>query len=356
MGAGHPSEEEQDWDVVEETLPVTVEHLEQSKPGAWQIFLDHMGSCLPGIHVSSSGDRGVVALALASTLTLQQQVQLLRGTCNRVSLAMTASLSTLRHGNQGFLPMLSHSLPAKARDTSQFQALATLREIELGELKAHRESHEQDVNSSVSACEKMGAMLCELRGLREAMVQRRFVRIDTRRKKAKELLGLLGEVRERLQQLQVRKAELFRARRSRACRAEKDTRDNSPGAEPVLVFRGKHRLRINRHSYAASLCCVRFEPCVPGGSSSNASGDSHGVPQNFHQLLLSRFEEHLFHIWVRALNPTLEMVEAKDRSAAVIPWRDVPALVQRLQLGLIDAADLIQQMHARLCKTPMLAA
>jgi len=106
----------------------------------------------------------------------------------------------------------------------------------------------------------------------------------------------------------------------------------------LLVFRGGHQLRVGKDSTSpgapsAGLVWVRFEPALPpveGG----------GRP-------IRKFADLLCCVWLGVLanEHAQRGVQGRRQGAlAVVPGSRVPVLVRRLDVALLDVAEMTQQV------------
>ncbi|CAE7238650.1 unnamed protein product, partial [Symbiodinium necroappetens] len=113
-----------------------------------------------------------------------------------------------------------------------------------------------------------------------------------------------------------------------------------PGAG-VLLFRGRHKLRISPCTGSQGvepMYCIRFVPFLPGALCRDAAKEA---PLQWQ--LVIRFQDLICRIWLRALGPALA---AGASAAATVPRHEVPGIIHRLQMGLLDAADLLKSVVA----------
>eukprot|EP00435_Cladocopium_sp_Y103_P020289 s1505_g4.t4 len=232
-----------------EVLPLTARDLLDGNSAAWQVFLDYAASCFPNVGPLAQED---FSLALAEEEILEAGEQ--------VALATKDSLEKLK--DQSLYNALG--APVELLKRCELEATQTLMELQLSLLRKSRDQLLEALQDAVASQEQAGAMLCEIRRLKEATLERR-AQGQTRR--ARRLLEETEAAVQRLKDCRQQKIRLARARKARLCRAEDVTGRLSVG---VLVFRGRHRLQIQRCQgpgvplTPSSLCWLRFEAAAPG--------------------------------------------------------------------------------------------
>eukprot|EP00435_Cladocopium_sp_Y103_P020143 s1505_g4.t3 len=318
-----------------EVLPLTARDLLDGNSAAWQVFLDYAASCFPNVGPLAQED---FSLALAEEEILEAGEQ--------VALATKDSLEKLK--DQSLYNALG--APVELLKRCELEATQTLMELQLSLLRKSRDQLLEALQDAVASQEQAGAMLCEIRRLKEATLERR-AQGQTRR--ARRLLEETEAAVQRLKDCRQQKIRLARARKARLCRAEDVTGRLSVG---VLVFRGRHRLQIQRCQgpgvplTPSSLCWLRFEAAAPGRtvmlSDSGLEEPEESPPSPEWR---RRFEESLCHLWIRAVDANL--AEAK---ALLLPFSEVPSLIHRLQVGLLQAGEFLQAVALQRIQTVQL--
>ncbi|CAK8999575.1 unnamed protein product [Durusdinium trenchii] len=248
----------------------------------------------------------------------------------QIAAATTAALQKLQT-QELFTALGASSL---LLESSEAEATVTLRALQLQLLRKSSDSMLQALQEAASSADQASTMLFEISELKKALQKRRA---EGQGRKAQKLLEETEAAVARLKECHRQKTCLLRARKARLCRAE-DVTSLSAG---VLVFRGRHRLGIQRCQggplTAASPCWLKFEAATPGALPGVSDDyEEHG------QAWRRRFEEALCHLWIRKVDQQL----AESRSA-LLPFSEVPSLLHRLQVGLLQAGDFLQAVAAQ---------
>ncbi|CAE7366563.1 unnamed protein product [Symbiodinium sp. CCMP2592] len=329
------SDTEEDTEAGEEedeeaAIPVTARALQHSEPEAWQVFLNYAAATF-GLLCDRARQESGMALCAKTA-----KVNLLGAACKEVSESTSLSLQQLRCSGEGPLPRASRAAGA-LQEVCEVKALIALQELELELLRKSKDTVLEALQHAASSSEKAGALLLDLRRLREVATKRHLARKAAKQAKAQALLMPLEAAIERLKACQQQKSSLLRVARARICRAVECT---GPGAG-VLLFRGRHKLRISPCTGSQGvepMYCIRFVPFLPGALCRDAAKEA---PLQW-QLVL-RFQDLICRIWLRALGPELA---AGASAAATVPRQEVPGIIHRLQMGLLDAADLLKSVVA----------
>ncbi|CAJ1357836.1 unnamed protein product [Effrenium voratum] len=300
-------------------LPLTARDLQEGHHDAWQVFLAYAASAFPEIGPSAGEDFG---------LALEEGQ--LRRAVEEAARSTKEALQQMRDLKKG-LPSALHAAPALRR-SCEAQAMVSFRQLQLELLRTSKQAMLQALEEEVASSEQAGSVLCEIRALKEAAAERQLQR-RRRSAEARRLLEDTEAALARLRSCQRRKALLLRGRKARICRAEEVTGT----CVGLLVFRGRHRLRIQRcpggQLGPESLCWLRFEACAPG-----MMDNAEEAPESWRR----RFEEALCHLWIRQVDTSLA-----ESKGSVLALKEVPDLLHRLQLGLLRAGDLLQAIASQ---------
>lgn len=310
-----------------EVLPLTARDLLEGYSAAWQVFLAYAASCFPNVGPLAQED---FSLALAEGEIAEAGEQ--------VALATRDSLEKLKDPQSLYNAL---GAPVELLKRCELEATKSLMELQLSLLRTSRVQLLEALQDAVASQEQAGAMLCEIRRLKEATLERR-AQGQTRR--AQRLLEETEAAVQRLKDCRQQKIRLARARKARLCRAEDVTGHLSVG---TLVFRGRHRLQIQRCQgpgvplTPSSLCWLRFEAAAPGRRALSDGLEEKTMASPSPEWR-RRFEESLCQLWIR--NVDANLAEAR---ALLLPFSEVPSLIHRLQVGLIQAGDFLQAVAAQ---------
>ncbi|CAK8999539.1 unnamed protein product [Durusdinium trenchii] len=290
-----------------------------AKTACARVFLAYAASCFPNVGPRAREDFG---LALAEGADAEAG--------EKIAAATTAALQKLQT-QELFTALGASSL---LLESSEAEATVTLRALQLQLLRKSSDSMLQALQEAASSADQASTMLFEISELKKALQKRRA---EGQGRKAQKLLEETEAAVARLKECHRQKTCLLRARKARLCRAE-DVTSLSAG---VLVFRGRHRLGIQRCQggplTAASPCWLKFEAATPGALPGVSDDyEEHG------QAWRRRFEEALCHLWIRKVDQQL----AESRSA-LLPFSEVPSLLHRLQVGLLQATATCRERRVQ---------
>lgn len=329
------------------SLSFTARDLTSSTPGAWQAFLAYASNVFPLLGNATAQDSGTLKADVP-----HYEEGLLKSICDQVSKATLSSLKQLRRLRKE--PMQSvATLPRHHREICQLKALTSFAELEMASLRREHELRLQEMQSAVLRSSEVGDVLCKLRTIKEELAQSRLQQEQAKRELAEKSVSPIEELCKRLRELRERRRQLLAKQRLRTVRVE----DLGANGEAVLIFRGQHRLRLrpceehegSRASGADPMYRLRFEPYFPGPWIATAISSSRSVEGE----MLRSYEDLLCRVWLQALNGRRGSDRQGNSGASVLrPLKEVARIVQRLDVALLDVADLVRSVASRLSRTP----
>lgn len=271
--------------------------------------------------------------------------------------ATRASMLQLKKLGNGQLPVIGE-MPPPLRELCELNAIGAGHELSLKVLRQCNEQASAALGAVEGKLSEFAGLRLKLLELREELSARRRARQWVAQKVAKEHLQPLEALCERLRELQRRRTTLIRTMRMRTCRAL----DPHGHGAAVLVFRGGHRLRLGGAGEApdassstaigdsaapatpyskvaiggikaGTLVWARFEPMLPP---LEAGGES-----------LRKFNDLMCCLWLGALERDgARKLQGKQQqgAVAVLAATEVPSLVRRLDLSLLDMAEMVMDV------------